>query len=95
LFRQSMAKIEAAAMAECELEALNDYIDEHGSGRDPAEGLAPELTSIITEKCKFPGGNISVTVSILNRKPWKSETRLFRLKVAGRKVHRVKSLVSS
>jgi hypothetical protein len=91
MFRVSMAKKEAAALADCEIEAVKAYIDAYGSSRRDVESLGLEVTSIVTNKVKYPGGKISVLISVLARKPWECETYAFSLQVAGRRVLRTDS----
>jgi hypothetical protein len=83
-----MAKVEARVMAECEEEAMREYLAHHKTGSEDADTLSLELESIITTKTKRPGGTILVSVSVISRKPWNSENYCFTLQTAGRTVTR-------
>lgn len=89
MYRFRTAKIVAAAVAEVETEAIQDWLAEHSSGISDEEALCRLVKEVHTITVRRPQGNILVTVSVLARRAWHSETFFFHLQTTGNAVTRV------
>ena|SRR4028118_1173419 len=68
-----------AVVAKLERNSLDKWRIEHAPADTIIDALAAYCESVLTEILRRPGGNVSVTVSVICSRPWMNEHYYFSL----------------